>query len=237
MPAAQQRKAEGADVVAAYIETHKRPEIEELLAGSLWKNAVVARANALDSRHTKRYQDVEELLKVGIDIYTTMNVQHLESLNDVVARITEVVVRETVPDRILGRADQIVLVDLPPEELIQRLHEGKVYVQELIGVAVAQFQTGQLEIDLSNRRVRVSGQEVQLTPTEYDLLRILVNHAEKVLTHGQPLKEVRGIGYQDETHLLRVHMSNLRRKLELDPNRPQYILTEPGVGYRLSAED
>lgn len=237
MPAAQQRKAEGADVVAVYIETHKRPEIEELLAGSLWKNAVVARANALDSRHTKRYQDVEELLKVGIDVYTTMNVQHLESLNDVVARITEVVVRETVPDRILGRADQIVLVDLPPEELIQRLHEGKVYVQELIGVAVAQFQTGQLEIDLSNRRVRVSGQEVQLTPTEYDLLRILVNHAEKVLTHGQPLKEVRGIGYQDETHLLRVHMSNLRRKLELDPNRPQYILTEPGVGYRLSAED
>lgn len=69
MPAAQQRKAEGADVVAVYIETHKRPEIEELLAGSLWKNAVVARANALDSRHTKRYQDVEELLKVGIDVY------------------------------------------------------------------------------------------------------------------------------------------------------------------------
>ncbi|MCL4876385.1 MAG: response regulator [Anaerolineae bacterium] len=99
------------------------------------------------------------------------------------------------------------------------------------------FRTGQLEIDLSNRRVRVSGQEVQLTPTEYDLLRILVNHAGKVLTHGQLLKEVRGIGYQDETHLLRVHMSNLRRKLEPDPNRPQYILTEPGVGYRLSAED
>jgi len=95
------------------------------------------------------------------------------------------------------------------------------------------FKSGELEIDLSNRRVKVREKEIQLTPTEYDLLRILVNHTGKVVTHGQLLKEVRGGGYQGETHLLRVHMSNLRRKLEPDTNHPQYILTEPGVGYRL----
>ncbi len=98
------------------------------------------------------------------------------------------------------------------------------------------FKTGGLEINLAARIVKVNNSEIQLTPTEYDLLRVLVNHAGKVLTHSQLLREVRGSGYQTETHLLRVHMSNLRRKLEPDPNRPQYILTEPGVGYRLFQE-
>jgi two-component system KDP operon response regulator KdpE len=74
---------------------------------------------------------------------------------------------------------------------------------------------------------------VQLTPTEYDLLRALVVHAGKVLTHRQLLRQVWGVGYDQEAHLLRVNMSNLRRKLEPDPARPIYILTEPGVGYRL----
>ena len=74
---------------------------------------------------------------------------------------------------------------------------------------------------------------MQLTPTEYDLLRVLVQYAGRVLTHKQLLKEVRGAGNQTETHLLRVHMSNLRRKLEKDATNPQYISTEPGVGYRL----
>ncbi len=132
-------------------------------------------------------------------------------------------------------ADDYVTKPFGIGELMARMRVAMRHSMPKPGESI--FRTGQLEIDLSNRRVRVSGQEVQLTPTEYDLLRILVNHAGKVLTHGQLLKEVRGIGYQDETHLLRVHMSNLRRKLEPDPNRPQYILTEPGVGYRLSAED
>jgi two-component system, OmpR family, KDP operon response regulator KdpE len=99
------------------------------------------------------------------------------------------------------------------------------------------FKTGDLEVDLSSRIVKQGGAEVQLTPTEYDLLRILVNYAGKVLTHNQLLKEVRGNSYQDESHLLRVHMSNLRRKLEPNPNLPRYIVTEPGVGYRLLSED
>jgi two-component system KDP operon response regulator KdpE len=83
--------------------------------------------------------------------------------------------------------------------------------------------------------VAVAGQDVQLTPTEYDLLRVLVTHAGKVLTHRQLLREVWGVGYGQEMHMLRVNISNLRRKIEPDPARPRHILTEPGVGYRLRA--
>ena len=90
----------------------------------------LAHTNAPGSRHAKRWQDVEELLDAGIDVYTTLNVQHVESLNDVVAQITGVVVRETVPDSVLERADEIELVDLPPDDLLQRLREGKVYLPE-----------------------------------------------------------------------------------------------------------
>jgi two-component system, OmpR family, sensor histidine kinase KdpD len=90
----------------------------------------LAHTNAAGSRHAKRWQDVEELLDAGIDVYTTVNVQHLESLNDVVAQVTGIIVRETVPDRIVEQADEIRLVDLPPAELLERLAEGKVYVPE-----------------------------------------------------------------------------------------------------------
>lgn len=98
------------------------------------------------------------------------------------------------------------------------------------------FVNGKLEVDLAAHIVTVDGEEVQLTPTEYDLLKVLIRNSGRVLTHQQLLKEVRGTGFQMETHLLRVHMSNLRRKVEEDPSNPQYILTEPGVGYRLRAE-
>lgn len=95
------------------------------------------------------------------------------------------------------------------------------------------FISDELIVDLSRRSVTVRGQEVQLTPTEYDLLRVLVSNAGKVLTHRQLLREVWGVGYENETHMLRVNISNLRRKIESDPTRPHYVLTEPGVGYRL----
>jgi two-component system KDP operon response regulator KdpE len=95
------------------------------------------------------------------------------------------------------------------------------------------FASGKLRVDLTARLVTYDGEEVQLTPTEYDLLKVLIQYAGRVLTHQQLLKEVRGVGYQTETHLLRVHMSNLRRKIEEDPSNPHCILTEPGVGYRL----
>ncbi|MBN1136486.1 MAG: response regulator [Anaerolineae bacterium] len=98
------------------------------------------------------------------------------------------------------------------------------------------WQSGDLVVDLARRRVTVKGEEVSLTPTEYDLLRVLVQHAGKVLIHRQLLRQVWGVGYESELHLLRVNISNLRRKIEPDPARPQIILTEPGVGYRLRSE-
>ncbi|WP_376793467.1 response regulator [Thermoflexus sp.] len=94
-------------------------------------------------------------------------------------------------------------------------------------------EIGELKIDLANRRVTVEGAEILLTPTEYKLLSVLARHAGKVLTHRHLLREVWGPGYESETHLLRVVISNLRSKIEPDPARPRYIHTEPGVGYRL----
>ena len=98
-----------------------------------------AHTNAPGSRHPKRWQDIEELLAAGIDVWTTLNIQHLESLNDVVQRITRVRVRETVPDAVFDEANEIVLVDLPPDELLKRLAEGKVYVQDTAARAVDNF--------------------------------------------------------------------------------------------------
>jgi len=98
------------------------------------------------------------------------------------------------------------------------------------------FTTGNLTVDLARRVVRVAGLEVQLTPTEYELLKTLVTYAGKVVTHRQLLRQVWGNAYEEDAHLLRVHMSNLRSKIESEPVRPRYILTEPGVGYRLCVE-
>lgn len=192
LQAAQQRRTEGVDVVAAYVETHGRSETDALLEGleviprqqvlyhgmalsELDVDAVLARAptlalvdelahtNAPGSRHLKRFQDVEDLLAVGIDVYTTLNIQHLESLNDIVAQITSVVVRETVPDSVLDQATEIRLVDLPPAELVQRLHDGKVYVPEQVRNATARFfRLGNLtalrEISLRRTAERVDDQ-------------------------------------------------------------------------------
>jgi two-component system sensor histidine kinase KdpD len=160
LEAARQKQAEGIDVIVGFAETHGRPETEALLEGLevlprlsieyrgatlsefdlditlARKPALIlvdelAHTNAPGLRHKKRWQDVFELLDEGINVYTTLNVQHLESLNDVVAQITGIDVRETLPDSVLDRADEIELIDLSPEELLQRLREGKVYVAEL----------------------------------------------------------------------------------------------------------
>lgn len=95
------------------------------------------------------------------------------------------------------------------------------------------YQVDDLRVDLAKRQVSLAGQEITLTPTEYDLLRVLAQHAGRVITHRQLLREVWGSAYENETHMLRVNISNLRRKLEPDPARPHYLVTEPGVGYRL----
>jgi two-component system, OmpR family, sensor histidine kinase KdpD len=192
LEAAQQRLRDGRDVVAAYVESHGRSETDSLLNGletipkaqidylgvllpEMDLDAVLTRrpqialvdelahSNAPGSRHEKRWQDVEELLAAGIDVYTTVNIQHFESLNDVVAQITGVVVRETVPDRLLDNAVEIRLVDIPPEDLLQRLHEGKIYIPEKAALATEKFfKPGNLmalrELSLRRAACRVDDQ-------------------------------------------------------------------------------
>jgi two-component system KDP operon response regulator KdpE len=99
------------------------------------------------------------------------------------------------------------------------------------------IRAGNIEIDPTRHRVTVNGREVHLTRTEYKLLLVMVRHADRVLTHGQLLKEVWGLKQEDQAHYVRVYMAQLRRKLEKDPTRPKYLRTEPGVGYRLTTED
>ena len=126
----------------------------------------LAHTNAPGSRHPKRYMDVEELIAAGIDVYTTLNVQHIESLNDVVARITRIRVRETVPDSIIDKADDIELIDLTPDDLIQRLRDGKVYVPHQAERAIRHyFSPGNLtalrELALRRTAQRVDEQMVR----------------------------------------------------------------------------
>ncbi|MEJ5200182.1 MAG: winged helix-turn-helix domain-containing protein, partial [Anaerolineae bacterium] len=128
-------------------------------------------------------------------------------------------------------ADDYVTKPFGMGELLARIRAVQRRVMAPAGELV--FTTGQLTVDLNRRLVTVAGREVQLTPNEYELLRSLVMQAGKVLTHRQLLRQVWGVAYESEMHLLRVNMSNLRHKLEPDPARPIYILTEPGVGYRL----
>ncbi|UFS72255.1 response regulator [Geomonas sp. RF6] len=100
----------------------------------------------------------------------------------------------------------------------------------------AVYRSDDLEVDVSRRRVTVSGEEVQLTPTEYELLRLLVNHAGNVVTHTQILRKIWGAAYGEQQNILRVNISHLRQKIEKNPSRPRLIITEPGVGYRLKGE-
>ncbi|HSJ52598.1 MAG TPA: response regulator [Anaerolineae bacterium] len=119
-------------------------------------------------------------------------------------------------------------------ELMARMRVALRHASQPTGEPI--FEVGDLRMDVARRQVTLDGVEVSLTPTEYDLLRVLVQHAGKVLTHGQLLRQVWGPGYETEIHLLQVNVSNLRRKIEPDASRPSYILTEVGVGYRLRGE-
>jgi two-component system sensor histidine kinase KdpD len=193
---AHERRQAGVEVVAGLVETHGRRETAALLEGleTLPRKIIeyrgtqlaefdldaalarkprlllldeLAHTNAQGSRHRRRWQDVEELLDSGIDVFTTLNVQHVESLRDVVAQITGVTVRETVPDGILARADEIELVDLPPEDLLQRLREGKVYVPAQAERAIENFfRKGNL-IALRELALRQTAQRVDAQMESY----------------------------------------------------------------------
>ena len=170
LEAAHQAKREGIDVVVGYVEPHARPDTLALLNGlerlpdmevdyrgiklrefnldgalerhpQLLLVDELAHSNAQGCRHAKRYQDVEELLQAGINVYTTVNVQHLESLNDLVTSITGIAVNERIPDRVFDRASQVELVDIEPPDLEKRLKEGKIYRTQQAQRALQNFFT------------------------------------------------------------------------------------------------
>ncbi|HWV47154.1 MAG TPA: sensor histidine kinase KdpD [Nitrospira sp.] len=202
---AHEQRRDGVDVVIGVVETHGRVETQALVNGLevvprravehrgtllqefdldaalVRRPAIIlidelAHSNAPGLRHAKRWQDAQELLKAGITVYTTVNVQHLEGLNDVVAQITGVRVRETIPDSVLERADDVELIDLPPDDLLQRLKDGKVYVPEQIQHAIHNFFTkGNLialrELALRRTAERVD-QQMEVYRRDHAVVRI-----------------------------------------------------------------
>jgi len=235
LQAAHAQLRQGVDLRAGIVETHGRAETEALLVGIpqqpqrhlTYREVVMtemdldgilakppklllvdelAHSNAPGSRHSKRWQDVRELLEAGIDIYTTVNVQHLESLNDQVRDITGIQVRETVPDWVLQEADEILLIDLPPRELLERLHDGKVYVPEQARAAIDAFfsqtnltalrelamQTAAARVDADlSRRYRLQGQQA---PAMRGRLLVGIDaseEAERLVRHASRVAERR----------------------------------------------
>ncbi|MGH8433285.1 MAG: ATP-binding protein [Pseudomonas sp.] len=233
--AAQAQLRQGVDLRVGVVETHGRAETEALVAGlpqqplkrseyrgiklaeldldgllakppKLVLVDELAHTNAPGSRHAKRWQDIQELLAAGIDVYTTVNVQHLESLNDQIRDITAVQVRETVPDWVLQEAYELLLIDLPPRELLERLREGKVYVPEQARAAIDAFfsqtnltalrelamQTAAARVDADlNQRYRLIGQDA---PSVRGRLLVAVDgdeHAERLVRHASRVAERR----------------------------------------------
>ncbi len=210
---AQAEKAKGREIIIGYVETHNRIETASLAEGfklvprriyeykstsveEMDLDAIIAlrpqivlvdelaHTNAPGSRHAKRYQDVQELLENGINVYTTLNVQHLESRSETVAQITGIIVRETLPDEIFESADEVELVDLTPEELLQRLSEGKVYTPERSREAVVNFF----------RRGNI-------TALREMALRIVADRVDKQLHDYMQYKRIRG-PWKSGLHLL-----------------------------------
>lgn len=196
LQAAQERRKEGRDVIVGIVETHGRVETENLLRGLealprkrllhrgrvfgemdidaiIWRKPEIAlvdelaHTNVPGSRHEKRYQDIDELLDAGIDVYTTLNIQHLESLNDIVARISRVRVRETLPDSFLEKANEIELIDLPPDDLLQRLRDGKVYVIDQVGRALRHFFSKGNLTALRELAMRIAAERIDAQMLEY----------------------------------------------------------------------
>ncbi|MBL8093605.1 MAG: sensor histidine kinase KdpD [Anaerolineales bacterium] len=275
---AQARRAEGVDVVIGYVETHGRADTAALLSGlpivprrayayrdtvleELDLEAVLARrprlvlvdelahTNAPGALHAKRFQDVLDLLEAGIDVYTTVNVQHVESRSDTVRQITGVTVHETVPDSVLDAADSIELIDLAPDELRKRLAEGKVYVLERAGVAAASFfRIGNLTA-LREMALRLTAERVDHQLRDYMELKRIAGPWKSgerlvVAISASPLSErlvrwTRRMAYNLEAPWLAVHVettsttssaaqAQLTRNLELARSLGAEVLTVSG---------
>lgn len=239
LEAAQRRRADGVDVVVGYVETHGRAETDALLEGleliprrqldyrGTWledmdTDAVLARrpglilvdelahTNVPGSRHRKRWQDVVELLEAGLDVWTTLNVQHFESRADAVRQITGVTVHETVPDSLLDLADEIELVDLSPEDLRKRLAQGKVYTPERVEVAANNF------FRLGN-----------LTALREMALRLTAEHVDHQLQDYMQLKQIAGPWKSGERLMVAVGPSPFSERLIRWTRRMAYNLEAP----------
>lgn len=211
LKSAHSAKKRGVDVVVGYVEPHARPETQKLLEGleliapmtakhkgielkefdidqaiSRKPELIIvdelAHTNAEECRHVKRYQDIAELLKAGIDVYTTVNVQHIESLNDIVASITGVMVRERIPDRIFDKADQVELVDIEPSELIDRLNLGKIYKNNEAKKALSNFFSVENLVALREIALR--------------------RCADRINKISESVKSMQGEGYYTDEHIL-----------------------------------
>lgn len=279
--AAHRAKADGIDVCVGLIETHGRLETEAQLAdlerlprakveyrGRVFEELDVegiqkrrpqlvlvdefAHSNVTGARHPKRYQDVDDLLTAGLDVWTTLNVQHLDSLNDVIARVTGVTVRETVPDEVLDGADEIELIDLPPEDLIRRLKDGKVYVPEQARQALTQFfgqgsLTALRELALRAAAEHIDAQLLEFKarhavdepwPTrerllvcvnEQDISRTVVRAARRIAEHRRipwiavHVQTPRALSMSDEAH------DRVERNLRLAQRLGADVITVPGT--------
>lgn len=249
LSAAQQRRSEGLDVVVAYAETHGRAETDALLEGleviprrrleyrSAWleemdTDAVLARrpalalvdelahSNAPGSRHLKRYQDVVELLEAGLNVWTTVNVQHFESRADAVQQITGITIHETVPDSLLDMADEIELIDLSPEDLRKRLAEGKVYTLERADLAARNF-------------FRVGN----LTALREMALRLTAEHVDHQLQDYMQLKQIAGPWKSGERLMVAVGPSPFSERLIRWTRRMAYNLEAPWLAVTVSTPD
>lgn len=255
LEAARLQQARGVTVLVGLVETHGRRETQNLLDGlkilprqkidyrgtSLEEMDIdailsakpqlvlvdeLAHTNAPGARHRKRYQDVEELLAAGIDVYTTVNIQHIESRNDQVAQITGIKVKETVPDSIIERADQVEIIDIPPEELLHRLREGKVYLGERAERAKENFF-----------------QEEYLTALRELALRFVAERVDQDLNSQMAIKGIEGPWNTNERLLVAVSHSPYSSRLIRTTKRMAYNLEAPWValyvdtGQLLSLED
>ncbi len=249
LEAARRSKAEGVDIVVGYVETHKRAETEALLAdleivprqqveyrGTLMDemdtDAILQRlphtvlvdelahTNVPGVRHVKRYQDVQELLEAGINVYTTINVQHFESRADAVRQITGITVHETVPDSILDLADEIELVDLSPEDLRKRLAEGKVYTPERIETAASNF-------------FRVGN----LTALREMALRLTAERVDHQLQDYMRVKQIAGPWKSGERLLVAVGPSPFSERLIRWTRRMAYNLEAPWLAAYIETPD
>jgi len=239
LEAARQRREEGIDVVIGYVETHGRAETAALVEGlpliprrkvtyrgstleDMDLDAVLARrpqlvlvdelahTNAEGSRHPKRYQDVMELIVEGINVYTTVNVQHLESRTDTVAQITGVIIRETVPDTVIDLADEIELVDLEPDDLLKRLEEGKVYAPE--------------RAELASRNFFRKG---NLTALREMALRLTAEHVDQQMQDYMHVKQIPGPWKSLDRLMVAVSPSPLSERLIRWTRRAAYTLKAP----------